>query len=727
MTRSDQAARPYLRTPVISPDGEQIAFVYATDIWLVGANGGAAERFTAHQASSSSPLWTPDGRALAFNAGRTGNGEIYLQSLDGSPATMLTAHSSDSTPEAWSPDGAFLYFSSAREAQSSAIYRVACAGGAAVPWLAQPYSDLEHVAVSPDGRLLAVNHTRDSWWRRGPNLFSGSDLWLVDNQLAPTQFRRLGGEYSGRDRWPLWRADGQGVYVVSDRDGTENMWLLPLDGEPQQITQFHDGRLLWPSISADGNVIVFERNLGLWRLDLPSGEAAPLAVRVRAATKHAPVRTVGSSRDFSELMLSPDGKKLAFVAHGDVFVDFADKETEKERRQGTAFRVTTTAAREDDLAWSSDSRALVYSSDRSGERELFRYDIAARSETRLPTAEGAAHTPKYSPDGAWLAYACGYDQIRLIATATGEERGFARAYFTRNVSFAWSPDSHWIVFAAQDEQAFMNLYAQQIEATSAQQISFLSNHGYGTLYPLWSPDGSFVVATTRPVRDEKQIVRIDLRPRQPQFREDEFEKLFAEPKADEKKATAKAKDESAAGDTPSDTSGNGPNTPKPEPAKPVEIVFAGIDRRLTLLTSPQLDAFAWAISPDSRDLLFSSAVAGKNNIWALALDDSRVDQPARQLTSTTGWKGNIQFAPDGKSIYYTDGGSAMVRKFPNGEPVSIALSAETRVDFQQEKLQLFDESVAYPARFVLRPDISRNGLGCCTGNLPTVCRWRTIV
>ncbi|NCC35684.1 MAG: hypothetical protein EOM24_27285, partial [Chloroflexia bacterium] len=104
------STQPYFRTPSIDPDGTQIAFVYAGDIWLVPASGGRAERLTAHAASHKSPRFSPDGSALAFTADRNGNGEIYVLPLDGGTVRQLTFHDGRSTVEAWARDGQAIYF-----------------------------------------------------------------------------------------------------------------------------------------------------------------------------------------------------------------------------------------------------------------------------------------------------------------------------------------------------------------------------------------------------------------------------------------------------------------------------------------------------------------------------------------------------------------------------------------------------------------------------------------
>jgi tricorn protease len=726
-------ARPYFRTPAISPDGASIAFVYAADIWIVEAAGGDAERLTAHPAGHSSPRWSLDGTQLAFTSSRTGQGDIYILPLRGGGVRRVTYHDAQSVVEDWSADGNEIYFSSLRDQQGSAIYRVGADGGTPIPWISQPYEQLGNLSAAPDGRTLAFNVIRDRWWRRGPNPYGGAEIWTVSSAADANDYRKI-SDYAGLNRWPLWARDSAGLYFISDRDGIENLWFQPLDGDrrtaegqaPRKVTTFAEGRLLWPAISRDGRTIVFERDFGLWRLDVESGEVAPVPIRVRPDARITPVRAT-YTRDLSELELSPDGKKVAFVARGEVFADFADKETDREQRQGPSFRVSNTPFRESYVSWSPDSRNLVYTSDRHGDEELYLYDFITRIETRLTDSPHPKSAPRYSPDGAWIAYVCSDDQIRLHDAQTHQDRPFVRADFTNGTSFAWSPDSAWLVFVAQDARLFSNLYVQHIDEETPRQITFLSN--IDTAGPLWAPNGNFVVFTTGQYRAESQIGRVDLRPHPPLFREAEFEKLFERPTTDHRPPTTDHRppdddsrrppgdDEREAGNrgggpgeerqtpaTPA-TPVEPPQQPEaersadPRPAAPeerrqprIEIVFEGIERRLRFLTPTQMDADAQCISPDSRDLIFRATVAGKVNLWSLPLDEPRHEQPPRQLTSSPGFKGAAQFAPDGRSYYFLDAGQIVIRKFPSGgDQTQLMVSAEMTIDFNQEKRQVFAE------------------------------------
>ncbi len=181
MTAAQPNPRPYFRTPNISPDGQQLVFLYAADLWLAPIAGGSAERITAHRAGHIAPRWSPNGRQLAFSSSRATSLDVYVLSLDGGETRRITAHRAGNIVEAWSPDGQFIYFGSGREKQGTAIYRVATSGGTPVAWLSQPYEHIGNLAPAPNGSVLAFNIVRDHWSRRGPNPYGGSDLWLVSN------------------------------------------------------------------------------------------------------------------------------------------------------------------------------------------------------------------------------------------------------------------------------------------------------------------------------------------------------------------------------------------------------------------------------------------------------------------------------------------------------------------------------------------------------------------
>lgn len=768
---TDPAPQPYFRTPAVDPDGERVAFLYAGDLWLASAAGGPAERLTAHPAYHFSPRFSPDGASLAFSSNRSGRGDVYVLPLGGGAVRQLTFHDEYCAVEDWAPDGRALYLTADRDQIGPAIYRVGLDGGTPALVYCEPYEQLGQVAVSPDGEQLAFSNVRERWWRRGPNPYSPGEIWVGPSAESPrwaeggyAALRMLAGPgrandapqrsaegflsalaapYAGRNAWPLWAPDGKSLYFVSDRDGVENLWQLPAEGgEPRQVTFFRDGRLLFPQIARRAGLIVFEREWQIWRLDPATGRAAPIPITARGDSKVTPLREESWGRGFSELRLSPDGKKIAFVARGEVFVDFADKETDRDLRQGPSFRITDTSARESQLAWTPDSRGLVYVSDRHGEDEIYRYDFVARQEARLTDDLTPKLLPRVSPDGKWLAYISGNDALRLLSLEGGEPRELARARFVVAADLAWSPDSRWLAYLAQDARYFSNVYVVPVDEGEPRQVTFLSNLEGGDL--LWAPGGQFLIFTTEQYRGESQIVRVDLRPPAPLFREAEFERLFEEReegrRAGDRRQEAARPEDQEGGRPGEQAGGDGPaESPEPAPAGPVEttapeeadkeapadkkgdqqpaeepeqpgeekqegprpapqpprlsIELEGIERRLRFLTPIQMSAAAAAISPDSKDLLLLAVVAGKLNIWALPLDEPRADQPPRQLTASESGKHAVQFTPDGRAFFYLDDGNITVRRFPGGnDPLRVAARGDLTVDFHREKRQIFAEA-----------------------------------
>ncbi len=674
--------RAFLRQPALDPDGQHLAFVTAGDIWLVSSAGGVAERLTAHPASHREPRFSPDGRRLLFTANRYDAGELYILDLDGGAPRQITFQDAYCQPQDWTSDGAAVLFTADSEQMGEAIYRVSVEGGTPVLVYAEPYEQLDHVAVSPDGQMLAFVNLRERWWRRGPHPFSPNEIWLAPAQPDYTALRQIAGPYgqrltyNGKLGWPLWAPDGLGLYVVCDCDGWENLWYLPLDETPpRQITRFRDGRLFTPTIARRSGTIVCARDDGqLWQIDPMSGDAAPIPIRARVDSKRAPVRIEAWTSNFSEVRLSPDGKKIALVARGDVFADFADKETDRDLRQGPAFRVTNTPAREWALAWTPDSRRLVYLSDRFGEEELIAYDFTTGQEVRLTHDGRPKLAPRIAPNGQAIAYIRDRIAIDVIEAIGGQPRELCRGRFAIAADLCWSPDSRYLAYIAQDDRLFSNVYVVPAAGGEPRQITFLSNVFGGDLS--WSPDGSFIIFTTEQYRLESQIVRVDLRPPQPRFREAEFERLFE--KKEEQPSETGAQPPPSAGAT----------QPQREP-----IIYEGIERRLRLLTPPQMDAVAGPISPDGKDLLFLASVAGKVDVWTLPLDEPRAGQPPRQLTASETRKAFLQFAPDGRSFFYLEDGQVVARRFPGGnEPSRLSIRAEVEVDFHREKAQIFAEA-----------------------------------
>ncbi|HEU4586872.1 MAG TPA: hypothetical protein VFR95_14050, partial [Gemmatimonadaceae bacterium] len=685
------APRPSLSEPSLSPDGSEIAFVSGGDIWTVAATGGEARLLVSDPATESRPLYSPDGKHLAFISTRTGDGDIYTLTFATGHVARLTWDDGLDQLDGWSRDGKWLYFSTTSHdiAGMNDIYRVSVDGGTPMPVSADRYANEYWAAPAPDGKTLAFTArgvTSGQWWRKGHSHLDESEIWLLHDGQQPRYDRVTEG--GDKSAWPMWSSDGRTLYFMSDRSGVENLWAQQVGGAARQLTKFTDGRVLWPSIAYDGRTIVFERDLGIWKFDPTSIAPHAVPITLRGVSAGPGVEHLSLNRQFRDLALSPDGKKVAFVVRGEIFAASA-------RDGGDAARVTSTPANESQVVWSPDSRRIAYVSDRDGASHIYLYDFAAREETRL-TNDGASDvTPRWSPNGKRIAFLRGGKELRVVDVASRTERLLAtgemqRAPFLSARPFDWSHDGRWIAYLSSggDGGQFTNAYVVPSAGGDARAVSFLPNAFARTIS--WSRDGSYLLFTSSQRTEMGQVARVDLVPRTPLFREDQFRDLFHEESPDRNAPRPSTSDSTRAG-ARSAASDSAASRAKAG----VRIVFDGIRQRASLLPTG-VDVAGLEVSPDGKSVLLTADAAGEQNLYLFSLDDLR-DEPAvaKQITSTPGRKGDAQFSPDGKKVYYLEGGRINVVTLESRKAEPLSTTAELDVDFDMEKREVFAQAWSY--------------------------------
>jgi tricorn protease len=672
------APLPSFSEPAISPDHSEIAVVSGGDLWTVPATGGEARLLVSDPAMESRPLYAPSGDRLAFVSDRTGGGDIYVLTFATGRVARVTFDDGIERLDGWSRDGRWLYFSSTSADVSGMndVWRVRADGGTPMLVSADRYTSEFFAAPSPDGQILAITARGTSsaqWWRRGRSHLDESEIWLRHDGATP-RYEPLTPR-GAKSMWPMWMPDGKTIYFVSDRTGPQNIWTLPLGSAPKQVTRFTDGRVLWPAISADGRAIVFERDFEIWKLDTGTGDAAKVAIAKRGVPSSPSVDRKRLDRGFSDLALSPDGKKVAFAAHGDVWATSA-------READDPFRVTRTSAREAQITWSPDSRRIVYASERDGVARLFQYDFVSRAETQLTHGATDDAAPRISPDGKSLAFVRDDKELRVMDLESKQERVLTTGHFLSSPrGLAWSPDGRWVAHIALSAKSFRNVFVVAAAGGESRPISALPNGNANSVS--WSPDGTFIVFNTNQRTEESQVVRVDLILRTPKFREDRFQDLF--------------KDEPP----------RSPTNPAPDPASTpvaaptaakntaVEIVFDDIRRRLSILPVG-VDVNPQVISPDGKWLLLTASAEGQQNLYTYSIDELSREAPvARQLTSTGGPKADAQFSPDSKEVFYLDEGRIFSIPLESRQSRQLSVTAEMDVDFAQEKMEVFRQAWTY--------------------------------
>jgi tricorn protease len=702
------APLPSFGEPGISPDGATIAFVSGGDIWEVPSRGGDARLLVSHAATESRPLYSPDGKRLAFTSSRTGAGDVYVLTLATGDLARLTFDDAAELVTGWSPDSTWLYFSSNSHEISGVfdVYRVRADGGTPMPVAADRYTTEYFAMPAPAGDVLAITaraNAGSQWWRNGHSHLDESEIWLVKTGGGSPSYEPVtkGG---AKDAWPMWSADGKTLFFMSDRSGAQNLWSATAAanaGGPaaKALTTFKDGRVLWPTISKDGKTIAFERNFGVWTLDTATNQAREVTIALRGAPAAAAVEHRTFTDQIQELALSPDGKKAAFTIHGEIFSASA-------KDGGAAVRVTNTAGEEAELAWSPDSRRIVYRSDRDRTHHLFLYDFTTGQETQLTSGAQRNNMPRFSPDGKWIAFERNSRELRVIDPITKDDRLIATGVFDTPPffdprEFAWSPDSRFLAYMSTGAKAFASVFVAPVagdtplKAGAGQQVSYLANTSAGVL--AWSPDGTYLTFRTGQRTEPGVVVRIDLTPRTPTFREDQFRDLFRDEPPRTTPSPARPAEPEPASPPPAAPTAAPAAAPATGQAttKPVEIAFDDIRKRASVLPLG-VDVLSQSISPDGKSLLIIAAAAGQQNLYVYPLDElSREPAVARQLTSTPGVKRSAFFSPDSKDVVYLDRGRVFTVSLERREPRAVAVSAELDVDFAREKLESFHQAWTY--------------------------------
>ncbi|MGE0131247.1 MAG: LpqB family beta-propeller domain-containing protein [Blastocatellales bacterium] len=381
--------------PDFSPDGNQLAFTWdggeggQTDVYVKMIGAGTPLRLTHDPADEISPVWSPDGRHIAFiRIGKTEN-QVLLVTALGGPERKLLSGSRNIARLTWSPDGRWLAMADAQEARNNQqIMMVSIETGEKRPLTTPPASSNDfRPAFSPDGRQLAF--VRD--W----------DLYLT--AVNGDGEKRLTTGSRGIDGL-AWSADGREIIFDSGRSGNRDLWRVPATGgEPEAL--FSGGSIYsLPAISKQGRRLAFIETYldsNIRRLELPA--TAPTSDRTGrgvAINWEAMTRLINSQREDDSPQFSPDGKKIAFASNRtgsmELWVCPSDG--------GSPLQLTHMVTHTGSPRWSPDGRHLVYDSQQEMQGDLFVIDAEGGAPRRLTAEPAADILPSWSRDGTWVYF-----------------------------------------------------------------------------------------------------------------------------------------------------------------------------------------------------------------------------------------------------------------------------------------------------------------------------------
>ena len=486
----------WMRHPAISPDGKTIAFSYQGDIFTVPSSGGTAKQITSNAAFDSYPVWSPDGNHIAFASNREGSIDVWVMDANGGIPKRVTTNSGSEYPLRWKDNSTIMFKASIMPTAKSIIfagsypqvYTVGMDGGR--PKL---FSDItmDALDINASGDVIYIDRKGyEDEWRKHHRSPITRDVWLKSGD----SFRKL-TTFDGEDRDPVWASDGKSFYYLSEQSGTLNVYHRTLDGKETQITNHEKNPVRFLSAATDGTLCYgYDGEIYTVR---KGGQPQKTAIRIAADTEGKElIRQIRNSGAYN-IKLSPNGKEIGFVMHGDVYVTSIEYRTTKQ--------ITNTPEQERYIDFSPDGRTIIYDSERNGVWQIYATTMKNKDEKqfayatelveeRLTQSDQTSFQPKFSPDGKQIAFWENRGTLRVMDAKgknvkTAMDGKFVYSYSDGDIDFTWSPDSKWLLSSYIGVGGWNNSDIALVNASGNGEIHNLTESGYNESNAKWVLDG----------------------------------------------------------------------------------------------------------------------------------------------------------------------------------------------------------------------------------------------
>ena len=684
----------WMRYPSISPDGSKIAFAYKGDIFCVDVNGGEARQLTTNPAYDYKPVWSPDGSKIAFASNREGGFDVYVMDAKGGEPRRLTTNSAGEIPVTWRDNNHIVFQSSVMPTAESIIF----AGNFVEEYVVdldghRPtlFSTLQMDDISINTRGEVLYHDNKGYedkWRKHHTSPIARDIWLEKDGT----FKKL-TSFAGEDRNPVWAADGESYYYLSEQDGTFNIYINKVaGGSPQQLTRFSGNPVRFLSSSKDGK-LCFGYDGEIYTL-VKGGQPSKVKVNIVADRNDRDLVRQINSYGATEISVSPSGKEVAFVMHGDVYVTSVEYRTTK--------RLTDTPEQERDICFAPDGRSVVYASERGGVWQIYVTSIKDKdeksftyatelTEERLTNNNITSQMPKYSPDGKMVAYFEDRGDLRVIDVKSKDittvlEGKNNYSYSDGDLWFEWSPDSKWLMSSYMGGGGWNSNDIALVDASGKKAPVNLSNSGYTDTGGRWVLDGKAILfASDRAgyrshgswgAEYDAYLMFLDL-DAYDHFRmtKEEAEIADKNDKDKKKEEEKKEKDEKKKKDD---------EEVKVEKVKPLEFDIENCRDRIVRLTNNSSRLSDAVLSKDGKKLYYITRFEAGNDLWEKDLREGKT----KILVKGVGY-GGMQMDKDGKNVFLCGNGIKMI-DLGNGSSKNIDFEAWFNMKPYEERQYLFD-------------------------------------
>ncbi|MCC8071683.1 MAG: PDZ domain-containing protein [Bacteroidales bacterium] len=739
MTMSAADSPLWLRYPAISPDGSKIAFCFQGDIYTVDSRGGRATQLTTNPAHDYMPIWSPKGDKIAFASDREGSMDIYIMDARGGQPQRLTWSSGAETPMSFLDDTHIIYSSSVLgdvndlqfPGNYAQTYVVETTGDARPQMLTSLH--MENVSVNPvDGRLLYTDKKGyEDPWRKHHQSSVTRDIWLTAPD-AKSGYEKL-TSFRGEDRNPVWAPDGQSYYYLSEADGSMNVYQA--DPSPsakaKQLTHHttHPVRFL---SGANNGTLAYSYDGALYTL-APGNQPQRLNVEIVGDRLEKSVIPQTLTSGANTIAVAPNGKEVAFIAHGDVYVTSIE--------YGTTKRITDTPQQERNVAFSPGGRSLVYSAERPDENGLHTWGIYESSLVRPedkyftyaqeieehPLVTGVtAFQPQYSPDGKEVAFLKNRTELCVVNLESRQQRTvlpgqFNYSYTDGDITYCWSPDSRWFLVDYIGIGGWNNSDIALVKADGSGDITNLTESGYSDGNPHWVLDGKAMIWQSDRAgyrshgswgAEEDVYIMFFDEEAFDHFRLSKEELALADElkdnadkdkdDADDDSDKSKGKSQKAKGK--GDKSKGKSKEAKAEDDESVEPLTFDLThhrdriRRLTTSSANMGDAI---LSPKGDKLYYiASNFDGEGDLWELDLKEGN----QKILIKNAGY-GAFQLNKEGKKGYMASRGGLKEIDFDGGSSKDISFKADFNLRPAQERQYIFDHAWQQVKEKFYDPDI----------------------
>ena len=699
-----QATTPlWMRDVKLSPDGQSIVFSYKGDLYTVSAEGGKAQQLTADNAFDSKPIWSPNSKYIVFSSDRNGGNDMYIIPAEGGNVGRLTWGSGTEVPYTFSGDGKKVIFSAnIQDPASSALYpdyamselyQIPVNGGRIERILATP---AQEVNLLKDGKSFLYQDCKgiENEWRKHHTSSITRDIWLYNAETGKhTNLTNRGGE----DRNPVLSPDGKTVYFLSERKGgSMNVYSLPLDNpkEVKAVTHFKTHPVRFLSSDKKGNLcFTYDGEIYYKKAN---GSAKKVAIDIVRDNSESMV-TMSVTRGASEATVSPDGRDVAFVVRGEVFV--------ASTKYGTTKQITHTIGTEQGLSYSSDGKMLVYASERTGNWQLYMARMAnplekhfssstiVQEKALLPSDKVERAYPTFSPDGTELAFIEDRRKLMVYNFKTKKVRqitdGSKWASTEGGFSYEWAPDGKWFTLSfignGHDPYSDVGL----VSAEGGKEIFNLTNSGYFNHAPRWVMDGNAILFATErfgmrnhaswgSMLDLMLVFVNDAAYEEFRMSKEDFE-LMKELEMEQKKleqanAAKNKKDDKKKDDKKQDA--------KKPSKKCINVELDGIEDRMVRLTPNSSHLGSAIVDPQGENLYYFMSFEGKYDLWKMNL---RSRQPFLIQKMNAPFY-SMELEKTGKNILLVGGGGISRLDLMSGKvfPVSFRGTMETNMAMERE-------------------------------------------